>query len=760
MQARVEMWAGVECSLNRVEDRYFDQLQRGGHYERPDDIERLAALGVRVVRFPVLWERHTEGGQSAWQWTDEALERLRGHGIRPIVGLVHHGGGPSDTSLVDPRFPERLAEFARSVAERYPWVDAYTPINEPLTTARFATLYGHWYPHARDPRAFAAAMVGQCRAVALAMRAIREVTPQARLIQTEDLGKTHSTRPIAYQAKFENERRWLTFDLLLGRVVAGHPLAGFLRWAGVPREMLATLAAEPCPPDVIGINHYLTSERFLDHRADRYPEWARGGNHRHRYADIEAVRVLREGAVGPYALMRETWERYRRPLAVTEAHLACTREQQLRWLDEVWQAAVRLREEGADIRAVTAWSAFGAHDWASLLTRADGTYEPGLYDLRAPAPRATALATMVRSLATTGEYDHPVLHAEAWWRRDQRLSYPPVAAFGTTAGAIRVPSRNGQVKALLITGARGTLGQAVIRACVERGIPHRALTRRELDIASARSVAAALTAYSPWAVVNCAGYVRVDDAERERDACRRENADGAATIAAACGARGVRFVTVSTDLVFDGTKDTPYVEQDATAPLNEYGRSKAEAERRVLAAHEDALVVRASAFFGDHDDHNFVTIALRALANGERFTAAADLTVSPTYVPELVDAMLDLLIDGERGIWHLANAGAVTWAELAGHAARLAGVDATGLVAAPAATLGLAAARPRNSALASARATLMAPLEHALARYASARPWERRPQRFAAPRLAPRAALAAASNADAATGATRAEDEV
>src|SRR5207253_6883246 len=117
----------------------------------------------------------------------------------------------------DPGFAEGLAEFAGRVAERYPWVKAWTPVNEPLTTARFSALYGHWYPHARDDDSFARALVNECRGVVLAMRAIREVIPDARLVQTEDVGMTHSTPRLAYQAELENERRWISFDLLCGR---------------------------------------------------------------------------------------------------------------------------------------------------------------------------------------------------------------------------------------------------------------------------------------------------------------------------------------------------------------------------------------------------------------------------------------------------------------------------------------------------------------------------------------------------------------
>ncbi|AHG91789.1 glycoside hydrolase family 1 [Gemmatirosa kalamazoonensis] len=155
----MELWAGVECTVNRVGDRYRDQLALGGHAERDDDLDRLAALGVTALRQPVLWERVAPQGlaRADWAWVDRRLERLRALGVRPIVTLLHHGSGPRDTSLLDTSLPERLAEFAHAVASRHPWVEDWTPINEPLTTARFSALYGLWYPHARDDRSFARA---------------------------------------------------------------------------------------------------------------------------------------------------------------------------------------------------------------------------------------------------------------------------------------------------------------------------------------------------------------------------------------------------------------------------------------------------------------------------------------------------------------------------------------------------------------------------------------------------------------------------
>jgi dTDP-4-dehydrorhamnose reductase len=191
------LWGGVECTVNRVGDLFFDQVERSGHCRRLEDLDRFAELGIRALRFPVLWERTAPRGlgHADWSWPDAALRRLDALDIIPIIGLVHHGSGPRQTNLLDPTFPERLAAYAAAVARRYPWVSAYTPVNEPLTTARFSALYGHWYPHATDPAAFARALLNQCRGVVLAMAEIRRINPDALLIQTDDLGKVFSTPP-------------------------------------------------------------------------------------------------------------------------------------------------------------------------------------------------------------------------------------------------------------------------------------------------------------------------------------------------------------------------------------------------------------------------------------------------------------------------------------------------------------------------------------------------------------------------------------
>ena len=171
------------------------------------------------------------------------------------------------------------------------------------------------------------------------------------------------------------------------------------------------------------------------------------------------------------------------------------------------------------------------------------------------------------------------------------------------------------------------------------------------------------------------------------------------------------------DLVFDGARTQPYLESDSVAPLNVYGQSKAAAEAAVLAALSSALVIRTSAFFSPHDNHNFVSQVLGTLSRERTFAAASDVTVSPTYVPDLVAACLDLLIDGEHGIWHLANHAEITWAELARRVAQLGGFDMARIEPRPWQTLGWQAPRPRYSALGSERGMLMPDLEPALYNY-------------------------------------------
>jgi dTDP-4-dehydrorhamnose reductase len=721
----LELWAGLECTVNRVGDRFIDQLALSGHAARQADLELVRWLGVRAVRYPVLWERVAPDGLRAahWGWSDGRLHRLRTLGVRPIIGLVHHGSGPRDTNLLDPGFPHKLASYARAVAERYPWALDWTPVNEPLTTARLSAMYGHWYPHARSFPEFVRALLNQCAGVRLAMREIRATIPAARLIQTEDFSRVNGTTSLTARAELDQGIRLLSLDLLTGGVDHGHPLWCDLLAAGATEAELRDFADSPERVDVLGLNYYVTSDRFLDDRLGFYPPSLHGGDGRLRYADVEAVRVAGVELWGHRAMLEAAWRRYRRPLAMTEVHLGGTRDEQLRWLAEAWRAAGDAKDAGVDVRAVTAWSLLGSFGWDRLVVEDDGKYEPGLFDLRAPKPRPTALAHAVRALGHGEHHDSPALDGPGWWRRPDRVAYPaPVEndaqdhADGSAAETSAAADPSG--RALVITGAGGTLGQAFARVARARGLRAVLLTRRDLDITDRHAAGALFGALQPWAVINAAGFVRVDEAEHDPDRCRRENVDGAVTIAAAAEAAGARVVTFSSDLVFDGRSDVPYREEATPRPLSVYGRTKADAEERVLAEVPHALVIRTAAFFGPWDRYNFVAAALAAIAAGTVFAAADDVRMSPTYVPDLANAVLDLLLDGEDGVWHLANDAVVTWYELARRTAALAGrPGATDLIrAVPAQGIGWRAPRPAFSALGSGRGQMLGSLDEALGR--------------------------------------------
>jgi dTDP-4-dehydrorhamnose reductase len=270
---------------------------------------------------------------------------------------------------------------------------------------------------------------------------------------------------------------------------------------------------------------------------------------------------------------------------------------------------------------------------------------------------------------------------------------------------------------LLITGATGTLGQAFQRLCHIRGLHAVLLDRTLLDIADTESIEQALDHHQPWAVVNAAGYVRVDAAETDTARCFRENTTGPRLLAAACAAQDVQLLTFSSDLVFGGEQTTPYLESAAAKPLNVYGRSKLLAEEAVLAHLPSALVVRTSSFFSAWDEYNFVHHVLAAGRQSEIVEAADDLFISPTYVPDLVNTSLDLLLDGAHGRWHLANEGTYSWAELARLALRVAGLDEACVVPRPAASFGWAARRPRYSVLGSEHGNFLPNVESALHRY-------------------------------------------
>lgn len=657
----LEIWGGVECTYNRVENSYHDQFEKSGHGSRKEDLAIIASLGLKKIRYPFLWEKISPtSGVYDWSWSDERVKELGRLGVEPIAGFLHHGSGPEHTNLLDPDFPQKLMVFAGEFAKRYPQINDYTPINEILTTARFSCLYGHWYPHKKDDHSFLKAVINQCKATILAMREIRKINPKARLIQTDDMGKCQSTIKLKYQCDFENERRWLAFDLLCGKVNKEHELYKYILENGIPEADLKWFQKQSSPPDVMGLNHYHLSNRWLDHRTDLYPEWARGGNGRHLYADVGAVDSGRVEPPLPQEIMKDTWERYGKPIVMTEVHMRGYREEQMRWFYQMWEAAKLARSEGIDVEAITAWSLLGTFDWHSLCTKNDFFYEPGVFDLRSidQKPKATALSKLIQGIAQNDRADHPLLEEPGYWVKPRRI------LFGAKFQSYSIISPS-KARPVLITGRNGTLGQAFARICGERNIPYKILSRLEMDITDEAMVRHAINEIKPWAIINAAGFVNVNEAENNRERCFLENVVGPENLAKACSHFKIPFVTFSSDLVFDGAHNGAYLESHPLSPINTYGESKALCEKVVLSLYPESLIIRTSSFFGPWDSYNFVTQTLNQLSRGEKVSALSNVRVSPTYVPDLVHETLNLLIDGETGVHHITNDADLSWAELA-----------------------------------------------------------------------------------------------
>lgn len=697
-----EVWGGVECTINRVRDDFRDQLQYSGHYSRAGDIERFAELGIKKLRYPLLWEFHQPVANRPidWSWTEKQLNAIRERNIEPIAGLVHHGSGPAFTDLTDPDFADKLASYAHAVAKKFPWIEYYTPVNEPLTTARFSGLYGFWYPHIKNELTFFKMLINQLKGIVLSMQAIRKINPKAKLVQTEDLSKTHSTTLLSYQADFENERRWLTYDLLCGKVDQQHFFWNYLISLGIDTEDLDFFLTNPCAPNIIGFNYYVTSERYLDENIDKYHRSTHGGNHKHKYADVEAVRV--KELSGLKVLLKEAWQRYKIPIAITENHLSCTREEQMRWFKENWEDCCHLKEQEVNIIAITVWSLLGAFDWNSLLTSTNNYYESGAFDIGSNKIRKTALGKMVQSIATSGEYIHPLLKVKGWWNKSRNMDH--------------IMNSKKENK-LLIIGKNGTLGNAFMRICDHRSIPYVALSRKDLDISNERQVRAVIDEYRPWGIINTAGYVKVDDAETNYNECFSINTIAPGILANACNIRGIRFMTFSSDLVFDGSKKTPYHETDIAKPLNIYGVSKISGEQVVQKSNPTSLIIRTSAFFGPWDRYNFVYTILDSLENERSYSVVKDVIVSPTYVPDLANASMDLFIDEEKGIWHLSNDGMLSWAEFACTIADRGGYNKNNLLFKNLDEMGWKAKRPLYSALKSDKGIKLPVLDNALERF-------------------------------------------
>jgi dTDP-4-dehydrorhamnose reductase len=261
---------------------------------------------------------------------------------------------------------------------------------------------------------------------------------------------------------------------------------------------------------------------------------------------------------------------------------------------------------------------------------------------------------------------------------------------------------------VLITGATGQLARALLQTCARRGVAAVAAGRPDFDLTDPAGVAAHIARTQPSIVVNAAAYTNVDKGETEPGLAHAINGEGAGVVAAACDRLGIPIIQLSTDYVFDGTKVSPYAPDNRPAPLNIYGQSKWEGERRVIAGNGNHIILRTAWLYSPYGS-NFVTTILRLAATKEEVAVVNDQVGNPTYATHLADAITGIALQAVRdgvtdrsGIYHAAGCGVTTWCGLAEEVLRCSsrlGGPSTRVRAISSANYATAARRPANSQL-------------------------------------------------------------
>lgn len=267
---------------------------------------------------------------------------------------------------------------------------------------------------------------------------------------------------------------------------------------------------------------------------------------------------------------------------------------------------------------------------------------------------------------------------------------------------------------ILITGANGLVGRALVKECSGRGDDVLAYDHKALDIGDPRAVETIIGEQRPDAVINCAAWTDVDGCESDPDRAQRVNALGPENLARASRNAGAVLVTISTDYVFDGRKDGFYTQRDQPLPISVYGNSKLEGERRAQLAHARTIVVRSGFIFGP-GGKNFLSNVVSLAKRGAKLKAIRDCWGAPTYGRDLAARLRELAVLDLPGTYHVVNSGdGASFETFTVEALRLAGLSTDTLEVVDNDSLGRPAPRPRNSRMKCllSPAIGMAPLPH------------------------------------------------
>jgi beta-glucosidase/6-phospho-beta-glucosidase/beta-galactosidase len=419
LQPTAFQWlAGIEDGFiptpSPITGRGLDQYELTQHYERwREDVALLAQLRVRMVRYGIPWHR-VNPGPGVWDFgcTDGPLEALLARGIQPLVGLLHYGTPPwLVESYLARDFAERMAEYAARVAERYRGrIYFYTPLNEPRVSAWYGGKLGLWPPHRRGWQGFVRVTLALSRAVVRSAQALREVDPNIVCAHVDGADLYTAASPdLELEAYRRQDLAFLVLDLVTGRLQPGHALFEWLLANGAKPAELAWFEEHAIAPDLIGMNIY---PQFSDKRLMR----TRAGL-RMRMPQASGELVER--------LAHLYWNRYHRPLFISQTACEGSAERRLAWLDASVAATARVREANIPLVGYTWWPLYALVTW----NYREGRKAPdaflrqmGLWDLRPGGEGLdrvrTCLVERYRALAGRGAAAVGILGAPAAARRN------------------------------------------------------------------------------------------------------------------------------------------------------------------------------------------------------------------------------------------------------------------------------------------------------------------------------------------------------
>jgi dTDP-4-dehydrorhamnose reductase len=255
---------------------------------------------------------------------------------------------------------------------------------------------------------------------------------------------------------------------------------------------------------------------------------------------------------------------------------------------------------------------------------------------------------------------------------------------------------------ILIIGANGMLGKDLVKALSDSSLEFLGLGKSDLDISDPLATEKKLLEIKPSAVILSAAYTLVDNCEDQKDLANLINGDGAKNVALACKKIKAMLLYVSTDYVFDGSKDGPYIEDDQPAPINAYGQSKLLGEHNVSEILEKFLIIRTSWLFG-LGGKNFVESILNRGQKEEDLRVVNDQVGAPTYTKDLAIAIVKLIQQDTNGIINISNDGECSWQEFAKAIYSEIGLDEGKVASISTDEYGAKAPRPKNSRLSSER---------------------------------------------------------